>query len=74
LNGEPLSIDSRIILSNGNKRAVHIESKVIFGEKNIPTQMKGTIQDITEQKKAEEILKLKLEELARSNAELEQFA
>jgi len=31
-------------------------------------------RDITERKKAEEILKLKLEELARSNAELEQFA
>ncbi|HEY3362211.1 MAG TPA: MEDS domain-containing protein [Methanosarcina sp.] len=31
-------------------------------------------RDITERKKAEEILKLKLEELAQSNAELEQFA
>ena len=31
-------------------------------------------RDITERKKAEEILKLKLEELSRSNAELEQFA
>ena len=31
-------------------------------------------RDITERKKAEEILKLKLEELRRSNEELEQFA
>jgi PAS domain S-box-containing protein len=31
-------------------------------------------RDVTERKRAEEILKLKLEELARSNAELEQFA
>ncbi|MGB9939096.1 PAS domain S-box protein [Methanosarcina sp.] len=31
-------------------------------------------RDITERKKAEAMLKLKLEELARSNAELEQFA
>ena len=31
-------------------------------------------RDITERKKAEEMLKLKIEELARSNAELEQFA
>ena len=32
------------------------------------------VRDITERKKAEEILNLKLEELARSNEELEQFA
>ncbi|HEX3014291.1 MAG TPA: PAS domain S-box protein [Methanobacterium sp.] len=31
-------------------------------------------RDITERKKAEKLLKLKLEELARSNSELEQFA
>ena len=31
-------------------------------------------RDITEQKRAEELLKLRLEELARSNEELEQFA
>ncbi len=31
-------------------------------------------RDITERKKADEVLKLKLEELARSNEELEQFA
>ncbi len=31
-------------------------------------------RDITERKKAEKLLKLKLDELARSNAELEQFA
>lgn len=31
-------------------------------------------RDITERKKAEKLLKLKIEELARSNAELEQFA
>ena len=36
--------------------------------------MKGIVQDITERKNAEEVLKLKLEDLARSNEELEQFA
>jgi len=33
----------------------------------------GTNTDITESKKAEEMLKLKLEELTQSNEELEQF-
>jgi PAS domain S-box-containing protein len=37
-------------------------------------KVQGIIRDITERKMAEEILKLKLEELARSNAESEQFA
>jgi PAS domain S-box-containing protein len=58
LNGEPHSIDYRIILPNGKERDVHIESKVISDENNIPTRMKGTVQDITERKKAEEALRL----------------
>jgi light-regulated signal transduction histidine kinase (bacteriophytochrome) len=37
-------------------------------------KIQGIVRDITESKLAEEMLKLKLEELARSNAELEQFA
>ena len=34
-------------------------------------KIQGIVRDITERKMAEEMLKLKLEELARSNAELE---
>ena len=33
LNGEPLIIDYRIILSNGKERDVHVESELIFDEK-----------------------------------------
>jgi PAS fold len=47
LDGEPLNIDYRIILPNGKERHVHRESKIIFDEKNIPTRMAGTMQDIT---------------------------
>ena len=36
LNGEPLIIDYRIILSNGKEREVYVESKVIFDEKKYP--------------------------------------
>jgi PAS domain S-box-containing protein len=43
----------------------------ILGE---PGKIQGIVRDITERKMAEETLKLKLEELTRSNAELEQFA
>jgi len=53
LAGEPYSIDYRIVLADGEERVVHEQVEVIF-EKNIPIRMIGTIQDITERKKAEE--------------------
>ena len=54
LNGKPYSIDFRIILPDGEERITHEIGEVIFDEKNIPIRMKGTTQDITEFKKAEE--------------------
>jgi PAS domain S-box-containing protein len=53
LNGEIYSIDYRIILADEEERVVHEQGEVIF-EKNIPIRMIGTVQDITERKKAEE--------------------
>ncbi|HEY3361751.1 MAG TPA: PAS domain S-box protein [Methanosarcina sp.] len=50
------SIEYRIVLANGKERAVHMQSEVIFDEKNIPIQAKGVVQDITERKEAEETL------------------
>jgi PAS domain S-box-containing protein len=73
-NGKQYDIDYRIILANGEERIVHAQGGTIYDEKNIPIRIQGTVQDVTERKKAEEKLRLKLEELARSNAELEQFA
>ena len=57
LNGKPHGIDYRIIRASGEERTVHAQSEVIFDEKNIPIRAKGIIQDITERKKAEEMLK-----------------
>ena len=54
LKGEPIDIDHRIILANGEERAVHAQAEVIFDEENIPIRAKGTAQDITERKKSEE--------------------
>ena len=58
LNGEPIAGDYRIILANGEERIVHTEAEVIFNEENNPIQMKGTVQDITESKKAEEKIRI----------------
>jgi len=54
LNGKPHNIDYRIISADGEDRVVHSHGEVIFNERNIPVRMIGTVQDITERKKAEE--------------------
>jgi PAS domain S-box-containing protein len=55
-NGKPYSIDHRIILANREELTIHIQSEVVFDQKNIPTRIKGIVQDITERKKAEKAL------------------
>ncbi len=57
LNEKPINIDYRIILANGEERIVHAQGEVIFNEENIPIRTRGTIQNITERKKAEEKIK-----------------
>ncbi|MGB9978374.1 PAS domain S-box protein [Methanobacterium sp.] len=74
LTGKKYSIDHRIILNDGSERVVHELAEVIFDENNNPVQMIGTVHDITERKKVEERLKETIEELERSNYELQQFA
>jgi PAS domain S-box-containing protein len=53
-----------------------IENSGIYftDHEGLPYKALGVLKNITELKKAEEMLKLKLEELTRSNIELEQFA
>jgi PAS domain S-box-containing protein len=58
MGGKPCSIDHRIILVNGEERTVHKQFEVILNEENIPVQIKGIIQDITERKKTEQELEL----------------
>jgi len=54
LSGKPLHIDSRLILANGEKCIIHLQGEFIFNEENTPVRMRGTVQDITESRKAEE--------------------
>lgn len=60
----PFSIDYRIVLSGGGIRYVHEEAKDIFDDKGNSLHRIGTIQDITERKKAEDEIRL-----ARKKAE-----
>jgi PAS domain S-box-containing protein len=56
MNGKSYEIDHRVIFANGEECVVHIQAEVIFNDKNIPIQTKGTVQDITERKKVEEFV------------------
>lgn len=59
--GKPYSLDHRIVLHNGKTRYVHEHAEVFFDESGKPAKMIGTVQDITERKKAEERLRLSAE-------------
>ena len=78
---EALDIEHRIILPDGTVKWVHEIGKIIHNKKGQPILFEGTVQDITERKKARKALEklnrdleLHAQELAASNAELEQFA
>jgi len=59
---------------NGHLTPVLYNASVYRNESDEVIGVFAAARDITERKKAERMLELKLEELARSNAELEQFA
>ena len=54
LSRKSFEIEYRIISANGEERIVHAMGKVTFDEKRNPVRVRGTLQDITERKKAEE--------------------
>ncbi|MGB9938297.1 PAS domain S-box protein [Methanosarcina sp.] len=56
LKGKQTAIDIRIILANGEERTIHVQTETIFDEDNIPIQVKGITQDITERIKSEKAL------------------
>lgn len=53
---ETYSIDHRVTRLDGEILFVHEEAVVIQGEDGLPTRMLGTVHNITERKKAEELL------------------
>lgn len=55
LHGKPYDVDMRIIRPDGQKCMVNAKADVFFDGENRPIRMNGTVQDITERKKAEEM-------------------
>jgi PAS domain S-box-containing protein len=56
--GKLFDVDYRIVLVNGEERIVNLKSEFIANDENIPIKIKGTVQDITESKKAEEKIQI----------------
>jgi light-regulated signal transduction histidine kinase (bacteriophytochrome) len=68
------SYEIKLISKDGSPLWVHVNAKPLYDGSGKFMGPLNMLTDINERKKAEEILKLKLEELRRSNEELEQFA
>ncbi|MDE3241665.1 MAG: PAS domain S-box protein [Nitrospirota bacterium] len=54
VDGKPYSIDHRIQLTDGTVRVVHEQAEVTRNDAGWPVRMVGTVQDVTERKRAEE--------------------
>jgi len=73
--GEPGKVcDYEIIRRDGTRRCIEASVSLRKDSSGKPIGFRGIIRDVTERKEAEEALKVKTEELARSNRDLEQFA
>ena len=57
IDKQPYSIEHRIVASDGSERAVHQRAEVYFDEHGRAIRVAGTINDITERKKAETEIK-----------------
>ncbi|MBI9060295.1 MAG: PAS domain S-box protein [Labilibaculum sp.] len=55
--GNSPSLDYRVVHRDGSVHTIHAEGKVEFDPNGTPTRSIGTVQDITERKRAEEALR-----------------
>jgi|GEM_PF-620581 len=57
LTGTVYSIDHRVVLSDGNERVVHEQGEVEYDSDGTPLFLRGTAQDVTEQRRAESAIR-----------------
>ena len=70
---EPFDLEFRIFHKSGDIRWLSARGGAIVNKKGDVIRVLGINTDITERKQAEEQVKLRTEELAKSNADLKQF-
>jgi PAS domain S-box-containing protein len=63
-------IEHRVVRPDHSERIVHERGEVTFDDGGRPIRMIGTVQDITERKRAEELLQRSQEELRRLSVQL----
>ncbi len=68
---KPYNIEHRVVLPDGSERVVQELAQVDYNDSGEPIKMNGTVQDITEQKKAEEELIKSREQLRELCSHLE---
>lgn len=69
--GYPYSVDHRIVRPDGTIREVHEEAQVRCDAENRPVRLLGTVQDITERKRAEEDRERLLQQVQFEQARME---
>jgi PAS domain S-box-containing protein len=63
-------IEHRVVRPDRSERVVHERGEVTFDDGGRPIRMIGTVQDITERKRAEELIQRSQEELRRLSVQL----
>ncbi|RIL03947.1 MAG: hypothetical protein DCC71_14615 [Proteobacteria bacterium] len=51
---KPLHADHRIVLPGGTERILHSQARLVIGDEGRASHIEGTVQDVTERKRAEE--------------------
>jgi PAS domain S-box-containing protein len=69
--GESYDVYMKVMLSNGTHKIVHSKGSAILDGNGKPLTFRGTAQDVTAQKKAEDILRFRTIQLDKANRELE---
>lgn len=70
LNRTPYDIDHRLLFSDGRVKYVHERCETYYDNNGTPLRSLGMVQDITEQRLAEETLRTKQQKLAELELEL----